>query len=192
MEPQPSERRSIRPSWLAGLLAIALLAAFGVVYLISRPDGSKPAAASTPPTPPPGSSAVVDVPPALKTTGDTCAVLSDDAGRAMRVSVELVNNSPRPIVLTAAQAVFPLGGLRQVDSWVSECGKEAAQPVRGHQVQRSATVWLSQNLTVQARCPARLPVQLEVDYTVDGRPVSQLLKPFPNLSDVPFPGCPTR
>lgn len=187
--PRPPRRWPMHPSWLAGLLAVALLVGIGIGYLIGRrPDRDHPAAAPT--TSAPAGTALVE-PQALNTV-TTCYGIEPTTGAPVMVGVNLVNEDSRPLVLTGVQGVFPLGGLRQVGSQVGQCDNNATAVVSGHQIAPSASIWLSLILDVQVRCPAPLPVQLRIDYTVGGLPATQIIAPFPDLSRASYPGCPTR
>jgi len=194
---RPPVRWPMRPSWLAGLLAAALLAGIGIGYLVGRPDGGKPAAAPTTPrstTPRPVGSvgSLLAELPQLITVGPNCVSVSANAGHPLAVGVKLANDGPRPVVLSRVRAVFPLGGLRQLDSRIAHCDVHASDPVQGHTIPPAGTARVSLNLAVLVRCPGPLPVQLRIDYTVDGRPVTQTLSPFRDLGNVPYPGCPAR
>jgi len=188
--PRPPVRWPMRPSWLVGALALTLLAGIGIGYLIGRPSGGKHVAAPTPtssaprPTGPP-------LPGLALRPGTTCAGLDPANGQPLMVGVELANDSARRVVLTGIQGVFPLGGLRQVGSQVGQCDNNATEQVNGHRIEPSATVWLSLILDVQVRCPAPLPVQIRLDYTIDGTPSTQTVNPFPDLGGIGYPGCPT-
>lgn len=185
--PRPRRQWAMRPSWLAGLLAAALLAGIGIGFLIGRHSGPDRPDAAPPAT---GPSTVAHL-PQLR-TGQNCFTLSAKTGDALTVGVELVNNGSRPAVLSAAKGLFPMGGMEQAGSvQVGKCGA-TTQAVYAYPIQPGRRAWLLLNLDVQVRCPAPLPVQIQVDYTVDGAPVTQTLRPFPDLGKVSYPGCPTR
>jgi hypothetical protein len=184
---RPPTRWSLRPSWLAALLAVALAAGIGIGYLIGRPDHHHAAAAPT--TPLPAGSALAEV-PQLTAPGDLC--YGALPGRRLMLGTRVVNSTPRPLVLTGLQGVFPLGGFQVVDSQVGQCDNNAIEAVDGHRVEPSAEVWLTLIVDVTGTsCPGALPVQFALDYTVDGTPHRQVLPGFSDLSSVPFPGCPT-
>jgi hypothetical protein len=183
--PRPPVRWPMRPSWLAGLVAIALLAGIGIGYLIGRPHHHAAAPAPTPTT-------VTLSREAGLSLGETCYGIDASSGRVLMVGVNLVNDGARPVVLTGVQGVFPLGGLRQVGSQDGECDNNATAVVNGRRIDPSATAWVSLILAVQVRCPGPLPVQFRIDYAVDGAPSTQLVSPFPDLGQVPYPGCPTH
>jgi hypothetical protein len=189
----------VRPSWLAGLLAVALLAGIGIGYLIGRPDGDRQAAGPTPPptlstsgSAVPAGSALAELPPQLDLIGPTCVSVLATAGRPVTVGVKLVNNGSRPVVLDSVRAVFPLGGLRQLDTRLGHCDVHAAGQVQRHVIEPAGTARVSMNLAVLVRCPGPLPVQFRIDYTVDGAPATETLSPFPDLGELSYPGCPTR
>jgi len=185
--PRPPTRWSLRPSWLAAMLAVALAAGIGIGYLIGRPDHHRPAAAPT--TPLPAGSALAEV-PQLTTPGDLC--YGALPGRKLMLGTRVVNSTPRPLVLTGLRGVFPLGGFQMVGSQVGQCDNNATEAVDGHRVEPSAEVWVTLIVDVTGNsCPGALPVQFALDYTIDGAPHSQVLPGFSDLGSVPFPGCPT-
>ena len=186
--PRPPVRLLMRPSWLVGLLVAGLLAGIGIGYLVGHSDRGRPAAVPTPSMTLLTSGSAF---PAL-TANTTCYGYAATNGDPLMVGVEVVNNSTRPVVLASLNASFPLGGLRQTGSQVGQCDNNATEPISGHRVEPSATVWLSLILDVEVRCPAPLPVQIELAYTVDGAPVDQTLNPFPDLGNVSYPGCATH
>jgi hypothetical protein len=205
--PRPPVRWPMRPSWLTGLVAVGLLAGIGIGYLIGHSDRGKHAAAPATPavsigpaTPsltsgsvPPAGSALAEIPQQALTTGNgICSRLDARTGRALVVGFPLLNAGQRPIVLTSVRVGFPLGGLRQAGVRVGRCETRAGRPVSGQRVASAATVWLTLDLTVLVRCPAALPIELQVGYTVAGRPATQKLLPFPDLGQVPCPGCPSH
>lgn len=193
--PRPPVRWPVRPSWLVIGLALALLAGIGIGYLIGRSDRGKHVAAPSTASPPgwvvttaPLGSALDGL--ALR-AGETCFGRDPTSGKSLMVGVNLADQSGRPVVLTGLHGVFPLGGLRQVGSQVGQCDNNATEQVSGHRIEPSATVWLSLMLDVQVRCPGSLPVQFRLEYTIDGRPATQTVNPFPDLSGAPYPGCAT-
>lgn len=192
----------MRRSWLLGAVAVVLAAGVGIGYLVSRPGGSRHTAASTTPaadettstvaqtpiTAPPRS-ALVDLPGPLDMLRPPCLTVLATAGRPLTVGVKLYNNGPRPIVLSTVRGVFPRGGLRQLDTRLGHCDLHSTGQVRGYVIPPKYTARVSMNLDVLVRCPESLPVEFRVDYSVDGAPASQLLKPFPDLHDADYPGC---
>ena len=186
---RPPTRWSLRPSWLAALLAAALAAGIGIGYLIGRPDHHhRPAAVAT--TPLPAGSALAEI-PQLNPPDDYCSGVLP--GRRLMLGALVVNSTSRPLVLTKLSGSFPLGGLQLVDTQVGQCDNNASERVDGHRVEPSAEVWLTLIVDVMGTsCPGPLPVGFVLDYTVDGAPHSQELAGFPDLGGVPFPGCPTQ
>jgi hypothetical protein len=195
--PRPPVRWSVRPTWLAGLLAVVLVGGIGIGYAVGR-HGKRPTAAHPSATPtsaaptrfPPAGSALAEVPQVLK-TGTTCFGVAASSGQPLMVGVEITNGADRPLVITNVEGDFPLGGLRQLDSQIGQCDNNATEPVSGHRVEPTAIVWVSLTLDVQVRCPAPLPVAFRVDYTIDGVPGTETLRAFPDLGRVPYPACPT-
>ena len=192
--PRPPVRWSLRPSWLVGLLAAVLVAGIGIGYLVGGHGKTRTVAA--PPSsgaasePLPAGSALAEV-PKLNATGNTCVGMLASNGRPLMVGIEIVNGGPQPVVLRNVQGVFPLGGLRQVDSQAGQCDNNSTESVAGRRIEPTATAWISLTLDVLVRCPGPLPVRFRVAYTADGGQGLQQLGGFPDLSEVPYPGCPT-
>jgi len=192
--PRPPVRWSLQPSWLIGLLAIVLAAGIGIGYLLGGHGRTRTVAA--PPRSPeqsaslPAGSVLAEL-PQLSTTSNTCFGLLASTGRPVMVGIEIVNSGSQPVVLRGVHGVFPLQGLRQVDSQVGQCDNNSTEGVADHRIEPSATAWISLTLGVLVRCPGPLPVLFRVDYTVDGAPSTQTLSGFPDLGNVPYPGCPT-
>jgi hypothetical protein len=190
--PRPPLRWSLRPSWLAGLLLVALAAGLCIGYAVhgdkrittTGPSGFPSTSGS------PAGSVLAEF-PSLQATGNMCSGQPDQSHRLM-VGVEITNGAPRPIVLSDVKGVFPLGGLRVVDTQVGACDNTSTQHVAGHLFEPSATVWISLTLDVLVRCPGPLPVSFQVDYTIDGAAGTQEVHGFSDLGNVPYPGCPTR
>ena len=194
--PRPPLRWTMRPTWLAGLLAVVLAGGIGIGYAVGhgqRRVAAHPpttASASTSRGSPPAGSVLAEVPQVLR-LGTRCSGLASSSGRPLMVGIEIINGGDRPLVLTGVQGEFPLGGLRQLDSQIGQCDNNATEPVSGHRVEPTAIVWISVTLEVQVRCPAPLPVAFRVDYTIDGVPATETMRGFPDLGGVPYPGCPT-
>jgi hypothetical protein len=206
----------MRRSWLLGAVAVVLAAGAGIGYLVSRPASTGHAAASTTPaaastmpaaasttpaadettsiaaqtpiTAPPRS-ALVDLPGPLDMLRPSCLTVLATAGRPLTVGVKLFNNGPSPLTLGSVRGVFPRGGLRQLDTRLGHCDLHATGQVPGDVIPPHGTARVSMNLDVLVRCPESLSVQFRVDYSVDGAPTSQLLRPFPDLRDADYPGC---
>jgi hypothetical protein len=202
--PRTPGQWSIPPSWLAGLLAVVLLAGLGVGYLIGHSGRSKPAAAptrtqtlvltplATESAPLPAGSALAEIPQSALAVGTgTCTSMDAGTGRVLVLGFQLVNRGPRTVALTSARAMFPLGGLRLAEIRVGHCETRSGHGLTGQHIAPGATLWLTLDLAVQVRCPAALPVELQVDYSVGGAPSTQVLLPYPDLGQVPYHGCPS-
>lgn len=193
---------SMPPSWLAGLLAVVLLAGLGIGYLIGHSGRGRPAAAATrtvvltpsatESAPLPAGSALAEIPQDTLTVGTgTCASMDAGTGHVLVLGFQLVNHGPRTVTLTSARAMFPLGGLRLAEIRVGQCETRPGHGITGQRIAPQATLWLTLDLAVQVRCPAALPVEVQVDYSVDGTPSTQVLLPYPDLGQVPYHDCPS-
>ncbi|HWB38365.1 MAG TPA: hypothetical protein VHA75_20295, partial [Rugosimonospora sp.] len=132
--------------------------------------------------------------PALVATGTTCSTVLD---AQLRLGVQVTNRSTEPVTLFHVTAVLPLGGLRPgTTSWL-DCGSPTGQPPdqsappgdRTLTVPPGGTAWVTMTFDVLVDCPAPLPVQYQVDYARHGQPDVLDLRGFPDLGDVPYPGC---
>jgi len=190
--PRPPVRWSLRPSWLVGLLAVVLAGGISIGYLVGGHGETRTVLA------PPGTaersiseslpagSALAEL-PQLRTTGNTCyGTLAD---RQLMVGIEIVNDGLQPVDLRDVQGTFPLNGLRQVDSQVGQCDNNSNERVAGHRIEPSATVWITLTVDVLVPCPGPLPVMFQV--ATDGVSGITTFPGFPDLGDVPYPGCPT-
>ena len=190
--PRPSVRWPMRPSGLAGLLAIALLAGIGIGYLIGHPGRARHTAVPSPPATAQAAAPAPAVPPRpLNVSGPTCAIFDPATGRARTVGVQLVNNGQQPLVLTAVHGLVPVNGLQPLDSYVGQCDK-AARSRLPHAIQPTASTWLSLNLVMRTPCPAAPPVELRIEYTVGGTANAETVLSFPDLGPAPYPSCPAR
>jgi len=118
-----------------------------------------------------------------------CSVQS---GRQLALGVEVTNRSMVPVTLESAKAVLPLGGLTQVSWDWTTCGA-LPQALAGQVVDillPGASTWLTMTFTVKLACPAPLPVQFTIGYLAAGRSATASLPGFPDLSQVPYTGCP--
>lgn len=125
--------------------------------------------------------------PALSQDTGTCSVQS---GRELQLGVQVTNGSAAPVGLGVVRAYFPLGGLRPTSEQWAPCG------ARGD-VQAPAllgpgdSTWFSVTFQVLVKCPGPLPVLFTVDYTSAGKSAAVNLPGFPDLSQVPYSGCPS-
>jgi hypothetical protein len=117
---------------------------------------------------------------------------STQTGHELQVGVQVTNQSPGPVVLQAAHAVFPAsGGLKEIAGEWAPCGALPATVSQANEVILPAgdSTWISVTLKVQVRCPSAYPVQFAVKYVAPGQPVRAILPGFPDLGEVPYTGC---
>jgi hypothetical protein len=118
-----------------------------------------------------------------------CSVQS---GRHLTLGVQVTNQSTVPVTLESVKAVLPLGGLTEVSWRWAPCGA-IPQTLAGHEVdilQPGDSTWLTMLFSVQHGCPAPLPVQFTIGYLATGHSVTANLPGFPDLTQVPYTGCP--
>jgi hypothetical protein len=118
---------------------------------------------------------------------------SAQTGRLLALGVQVTNQSMVPVTLRSAKAVLPLGGLSPVIWHWSPCGAlpQALAATQGDEIlQPGASTWLTMIFGVKVGCPAPLPVQFTVGYLAAGRSATVSLPGFPDLSQVPYTGCP--
>ena len=197
-------RRFLPPGWRpsrgAGVLAVAaLIAGLAAGYAAGdrHARGSaalpRPAGTAAPPAPPAPAPAATfssaNPPPLIQDT----AACSAQTGRELQLGVQVTNRSAAPLTLRTARAVLPLGGLRQVTQQWAPCGAlpDGLIPA-GDILPPGASTWLTVTFQVQVRCPAPAPVQFTVGYLAQGRPAAASLPGFPDLSQVPYSGCPAN
>jgi hypothetical protein len=189
---RPSPGR--RPSRGATAFAVAALAVgLAVGYTagdwhgrhaaLPEPAPSASAAAA------PAASLSFTVSPPLTQDIGACSVQS---GRRLALGVQVTNQSTVPLTLESAKAVLPLGGLVPVSWQWTPCG--ALPQTLGGQVGAillpGASTWLTMMFSVKLGCPAPLPVQFTIGYLAAGRSATASLPGFPDLSEVPYTGCP--
>jgi hypothetical protein len=181
----------IRPSRLAGLLVIVLLAGIGIGYLIGHSGRAEPMAAPSPLATTQTAAPAPAVPPRpLALSGPTCAIVDTGTGRARTVGVQLVNSGPQPLVLTAVHGVVPVNGLQPLDSYVGQCDQSTRSGLP-YAIAARSSAWLSLNLVVRTPCPVAPPVELWVGYAVGGAGGETVLS-FPDLGPSPYPSCPAH
>ena len=133
-----------------------------------------------------GTGAVIVGGPALTQAVGTCSAQS---GRELQLGVQVTNGSPVPFTLGQIRTVLPLGGLRVISQQWAPCGATGVNQEPTYLGPGDST-WLSVTVQVLARCPGPLPVQFTVGYTWAGEPAEVNLPGFPDLSHVPYAGCP--
>jgi hypothetical protein len=185
-----------RPSRGADVLAVAaLVAGLAIGYAAGDQHTGGTAALPAPTaTASPSSASAPDAmfsfanSPALTQDIGACSV---QTGRQLQLGVQVTNQSAEPLTLLTAKAVLPLGGLNQVTWQWATCG--AIPDGLGQAVivlMPGQSTWLTATFTVQLHCPGPLPVQFSVGYLVQSHSVTASLPGFPDLSQVPYSGCP--
>jgi hypothetical protein len=112
-------------------------------------------------------------------------------GRELQLGVQVTNQSPVSITLQTAKAVLPLGGLKQVTWQWATCGAIPTGLAQEYDVLLPGqSTWLSATFQVELRCPGPFPVQFTVGYRAQGHSQTASLPGFPDLSQVPYSGCP--
>jgi hypothetical protein len=189
--------RRLVPRWLwppGGLMVggAALLAGLAFGYAAGAQRSAGPAA---PPSP---SRAVAPAEPfsaggfPLSQSGPQCSV---QAGRELQVGVQIMNLSPAVVRLRRVEVVLPLGGLRVISQVWGPCGElpaagQAPAGILPPALGQGASSWFTVTFQVLVRCPQPLPVQFTLDYAQQGQLAAIRLPGFPDLSQVPYSGCP--
>lgn len=194
-----------RPQWrpprgaailLAVGLVIGLAAGYAAGYRqVPRNASHSPTArtgsASPLPAPAPapalaiGTGGVIAGGPVLTQGTGSCSVRS---GRELQLGVQVTSGSAIPIGLGQVRTVLPLGGLRVISQQWAPCGAIGVsqdQPLLGP----GDSAWLSVTVQVLIACPEPLPVEFTVYYTWGGKAATVNLPGFPDLTQVPYPGC---
>jgi hypothetical protein len=200
---QSGGRRSKIPNWRLSRGA-ALLGALGLAAGLAAgyAAGDRHAAGAARPPQRPRVTAsqrlsITAVTPALTQTTSAC---SAQVGRDLQLGVQITNQSGAAVTLGRVQAVLPLGGLRVVSQQWAPCGvvpvssgvqdAQQAQDQSGGSLAPGASAWFTVTFKVLLACPRPLPVQFTLDYDVQGLPVTTSLPGFPDLSEIPYTGCP--
>ena len=176
----------------AATVVLAVVVAAVVGYVI----GDRGAKARNP-RPAASVSTAVTVPPpltgadAVTGTGGRCAVQN---GTRLTLGVEIRNGTTSAAILRPPRVILPLGGLRlRSVTWGSCAQISPMTEADDRVVPAGGTVWLSMVFDVLVACPAPMPVQLHVGYTLSNGSGEADLLPFPDLGDVPYrdPRCPS-
>ena len=120
---------------------------------------------------------------------------SAQTGDELQLGLEVTNLSTTAVTLRRVTAVLPLGGLKTTSQAWGPCGElpgagEAPGNLLPPTLGPGASTWFTVTFKVLVRCPQPLPVQFTLDYDQDGRPAAMPLPGFPDLGQVPYPGCP--
>ena len=183
------------PRVAAILLAVGLIIGLAAGYAagnrqasrnVSQPTAS-PGQASPAPAPSLSIAAVVpsEASPALSQADGTCSAQS---GRELQLGVQVTNVSAAEIRLGQVQTVLPLGGLRMISQQWAPCGAIGV-PQDPAPLGPGDSTWFSVTLKVLVSCPGPMPVQFTVYYKWAGVPATARLPGFPDLTQVPYPGC---
>jgi hypothetical protein len=196
------------PRGAAILLAVGLVIGLGAGYALgyrqvprnaspspsASPASASPASVSPVLAPAPivvtlvpvqGSGTVFGEGPALTQSTGTCATRS---GRQLQLGVQVTNESATPIMLGKIRTVLPLGGLKVISQQWGPCGAIGAVQVPVILGPGDST-WFTVTVQVLVACPEPLPVQFTVGYSWAGKAGSVNLSGFPDLGQVPYPGC---
>jgi hypothetical protein len=171
-------------TFLAAGLAAGLVIGLGAGYAAGERHGGTAASGTA------SSSATLTEPdtPALTQSGAECMTL---IGRDLQLGVQVTNQSTTRLTLRQVKAVLPMGGLRPVAMrWTSCDPNPESLAVPSNQVPPGAIAWFTVTFQVLVKCPQPFPVQFTVGYAQNGRLASASLPGFPDLSHVPYPGCP--
>jgi hypothetical protein len=191
-----------RPAWLsrggAILAAFALVAGLTAGYAAGQLRAGNRAAA--PPRPPVAKPPVAKPPVAIPPVVISPALIQNTTGcsaqvgrNLLQLGVPVTNQSTTAVTLGWIDVTTPLGGLRIVSQQWGPCGAlPAGQEAVGDKLAAGDTTWLTVTFKVLVKCPGPLPVQFSVGYDADGSDGSASLPGFPDLSHVPYTGCPTN
>lgn len=87
--------------------------------------------------------------------------------------------------------MVPTGGLRAISQQWGPCGAlPAGQFLLSGPLAPGDSTWFTVTFKVLVKCPGPLPVQFTVGYDVGGQHAVATLPGFPDLSQVPYAGCP--
>jgi hypothetical protein len=194
-----------RPPPGAGVLAavtlvVGLAAGSAVGYGHRRGSAATPAKASSPtaqmPTAAPQASTETApsayagfLGPALTQDSGTCSV---QAGRDLELGIPVTNQSTETILLQSARPVSVMPEMLTVRSWRwGPCGFEGnAIAPDTVALGPGQTTWVTAVVHPLIACPAPVPVQFRVTYSVNRQPGSSSLPGFADLSEVRYSGCP--
>jgi len=194
---EAGRRRRPVPGWRPPAAALVLGAAglligLAVGYAVGARHDGKPPPPSRAASSPTGPSFAAGGFP-LSQSGPEC---SAQVGRELQLGVEVTNLSTTAVTLRRVSVVLPLGGLRATSQAWGPCGEvPAAAQAPGNALPPTlgpgGSAWFTVTFQVLVRCPGPLPVQFTIDFDQGGRPAGAMPLPsFPDLSQVPYAGCP--
>lgn len=120
------------------------------------------------------------------------AACSVQTGHELQLGIQLTNRSPQPVTLTTATATMPSNLLKLVSWQWQTCGALPGAGQADEILSPGQSTWLTATFKVQVRCPSAANVQFTVGYLAQGRPDTAALPGFPDLSQVPYSGCPSN
>jgi hypothetical protein len=195
-----------RPSRGASIMAaVTLVAGLAVGYAVGHGQGQGTVAAPGKPAAPAGqarggagSGTIAAAAPsastdfsgqALTQIPGTCSV---QVGRNLELGIQVTNRSGQPVLLKSVKAVSLMPGMLKVLSWRWDpCGFDNDGIVpETVALGPGETTWVSAVVQPLIACPAPAPLQFQVSYSVNRQQSTFNLPGFPDLSAVPYSGCP--
>jgi hypothetical protein len=127
--------------------------------------------------------------PALTQDPGTCSV---QAGRDLELGIPVTNQSTETILLQSAKPVAVMPEMLTVRSWRwGPCGLHDNGVIPDTvALGPGQTTWVTAVVHPLVACPAPVPVQFRVTYSVNRQPGTSSLPGFPDLSGVRYSGCP--
>jgi hypothetical protein len=179
-------------SWLSSLrVRVGLLVAVALIvgglggFYVGR--GSPESAPPRHPTQPTAQILVSGNGQPPTATGNRC---SAQLGDTLQLGLEIVNSSTSNVILQHADVTVPLAGLLLTQTVWGTCGQVGgAVAANFYLLAPGATVWLRMTFDVLTKCPAPLPVQVNLVYARGGANAVTFLGGFSDLGDVPYTGC---
>jgi hypothetical protein len=195
----PGQWRSRLPGWRPSRGAAVFAAAALVIGLAAGYAAGDRHARGSAALPTPTPSAWASAPaPATSFSFAGASALTQDTGacsaqtaQGLQLGVQVSNQSTQPLTLRTPRAVLPLGGLKEVGWQWATCGALPNGLGQADQIlMPGQSTWMTVTFKVQPHCPGPYPVQFSVGYLVQGKSVAVSLPGFPDLSQVPYSGCP--
>lgn len=128
--------------------------------------------------------------PALTENPGTCSV---QAGRDLELGIPVTNLSGETVLLESVKPVPLVRGLLKVLSWRWDpCGFDHDGEVPDTvAIGPGETTWVTAVVEPLVACPGPAPLQFQVTYSINSQQSTINLPGFPDLSAVPYSGCPT-
>jgi len=196
-----------RPTRAASILAACTLVAGLVVgYVVGFGHGRGTVAAPTERVAPTGQasagvatetfvatppSAAIYISPALTENPGTCSV---QVGHNLELGIPVTNLSADTVLLQSAKPIPLASGMLKVLSWRWDpCGYDddgiAPDTVA---LGPGETTWVTAVVRPLIACPAPVPLQFKVTYSINSLKSTFNLPGFPDLSAVHYSGCPAQ